>query len=89
MPPHPTTSTNSSHPPACRKAGLFEPAAVGRLVQKIQQGQPIGESDDMALVGIISTQLVHAQFVKDFRPSPPLDGRDNVKIRSQSQGCLS
>ena len=69
-------------PDALRKSGLFEPAAVGRLVQKIQQGLPIGESDDMALVGIISSQLVHAQFVKDFRVSAPLGGHDKVKIRT-------
>lgn len=66
-----------------RETGLFDPAAVGHLVRKIQQGSAIGESDDMALVGIISTQLVHSQFVRNFRNPPPLGGSDNVKVRTQ------
>src|SRR5688572_7959258 len=50
-------------PEAIRSAGLFNPAAVSQLVMKIDQGRPLGETDDMALVGIISTQLVHEQFI--------------------------
>ena len=36
--------------------------------------------NDMALAGIISTQLVHRQFVASPRTSPPLGERDNVKV---------
>ncbi|MDD5305002.1 MAG: asparagine synthase (glutamine-hydrolyzing) [Elusimicrobia bacterium] len=61
-------------------AGLFRPATVAQLVRKIQSGAPIGETDDMALAGILSTQLVHHLFVKNFRRSPPLGAKDPVKI---------
>jgi len=45
-------------------AGLFDPAAVGRLVAKCQAGRAIGFADNMAFVGILSTMLLHEQFVQ-------------------------
>jgi len=63
-----------------RESGLFKPAAVGQLVKKIQRGALVSETDDMALAGVISSQLLHDQFVRDFRKPPPLDGRDDVKV---------
>jgi asparagine synthase (glutamine-hydrolysing) len=56
---------------------------VGQLVAKLHQGSPLSETDDMALAGIISTQLVHQQFVSGFRASPPLDDTDDVKLVEQ------
>ncbi|MEY2466912.1 MAG: hypothetical protein QOD03_1433, partial [Verrucomicrobiota bacterium] len=35
---------------------------------------------DMALAGILSTQLVHQQFIENFQMPPPLSERDNVKV---------
>ena len=67
-------------PEKIRMSGLFKPAAVSQLVEKIQNGRPIGETDDMALAGILSSQLVYFQFVSN-RPQPRvLNGKDNVKI---------
>jgi len=60
--------------------GLFNPLAVGQLKSKLERGQSLGETDDMALVGVISTQLLVHQFVDDFRMPPPLDDRDDVKV---------
>ncbi|MBN1955564.1 MAG: asparagine synthase (glutamine-hydrolyzing) [Anaerolineae bacterium] len=60
--------------------GYFHPAAVRGLVTKIEQGRAISESDDMALAGILTTQLVHQLFVGDFQPRPPLAAHDDVKI---------
>lgn len=48
--------------------GLFHPDAVSRLVEKARRGQAIGTKDNMALVGILSTQLVVDQFINEFRP---------------------
>jgi len=67
-------------PDAIRSAGYFNPAAVSQLVSKIEQDRPLGETDDMALVGIISTQLVHQQFVGRFRSSDGVTSRDNTKV---------
>jgi len=63
-----------------KRAGLFKPAAVGQLVKKIEQGAPIGETDDMALAGIISSQLVYDRFVTGYQAAPPLSEADDVKV---------
>lgn len=51
---------------ALRDSGYFNPEAVTSLVSKAQSGARLSEVDDMALVGVLSTQLVHQQFVKEF-----------------------
>lgn len=65
---------------AVKAAGLFKPNAVEQLVGKIDRGGQLGETDDMALAGILSTQLVHHRFIKDFRRPPPLSEKDRVKV---------
>ena len=51
-------------PERLRKNGLFQPAAVEKLVDKFRSGRAIGIKDNMALVGILSAQLVSEQFVE-------------------------
>ena len=67
-------------PASLTDSGLFSPNAVQHLVKKIQSAAPIGETDDMALAGILSTQLVHRLFVTHFRRPAPLSTRDRVKV---------
>lgn len=67
-------------PSAITGSGYFNPGAVNHLVAKLKQGQGLSETDDMALAGIISTQLVDRQFISDFRSSTPLDDSDDVKV---------
>jgi hypothetical protein len=43
---------------------------VGKLVQKCRAGGRVSESEDMGLVGILSTQLLHHLFVEDFAHRP-------------------
>ncbi|RPH58116.1 MAG: asparagine synthase [Burkholderiales bacterium] len=50
-------------PTRLRDAGLFDAAAVGKLVAKARNGQATGVRDNMALVGILSTQLLVHQFI--------------------------
>jgi asparagine synthase (glutamine-hydrolysing) len=76
-------------PEAIRKAGLFNPAAVSHLVAKIDQNRPLGETDDMALVGILSTQLVHQQFVEGFRQRGPVSDGDNLKVVNRQRTRLA
>lgn len=47
-----------------RDAGLFEPRAVGLLTAKCRAGQAIGFGDNIAFIGIVSTMLLHRQFVR-------------------------
>jgi asparagine synthase (glutamine-hydrolysing) len=67
-------------PSSLKASGFFNPLAVDHLVAKLKQGLPLSETDDMALAGIISTQLVDRQFLTDFRLSTPLGGADDVKV---------
>lgn len=58
-------------PEAVRASGLFEPAAVERLRRKCMNSldRGLSEGDEMALVGVLSTQLLHQQFVVDPAPA--------------------
>jgi asparagine synthase (glutamine-hydrolysing) len=43
---------------AIRSNGVFDPDAVSGLVRKFSRGQALGVRDNMALIGILSTQLL-------------------------------
>lgn len=60
--------------------GLFNGKAVEQLINKIQRGGVISETDNMALAGILSAQLVHHQFITDFRVYPAITQADNLKV---------
>jgi asparagine synthase (glutamine-hydrolysing) len=49
-----------------RRDGIFVPAAVGRLKEKVRSGRAIGAKDNMALAGILSTELLLDQFGDSF-----------------------
>lgn len=52
---------------SCLKdAGYFDPKAVSMLVKKCRQNKALGFKDNMAIVGILSTMLVHELFIKHF-----------------------
>ena len=63
-----------------KACGLFRPLAVEQMLKKVKTGADLGETDEMALAGVISTQLLHHQFVKQFSRPPPLSERDRVKV---------
>jgi len=51
---------------AINAGGAFDAAKVFRLVKKIEKGRAIGYKDNMALVGILSTQIWHHHFIKNY-----------------------
>ena len=57
-------------PEAIAASGYFDANAVSRLVAKCRRGMGLSERDNMALAGVLSTQLVHRLFVEDFAPRP-------------------
>jgi asparagine synthase (glutamine-hydrolysing) len=67
-------------PEGIKNANLFNPAAVTQLVNKIERGMRISETDDMALAGIISTQLVHHLFITNLSLPSPISESENFKI---------
>ena len=62
--------------------------AVTLLAKKSQRPASLSETDSMALVGILSTQLVHQQFVASYRPPTVVGEKDDVKtvIRTPVSG---
>jgi len=57
--------------PALLNVGVFDPRAVQQLRAKLGAGKGVpSNSDNMALVGVLSTQLVHAQFIQATPPAP-------------------
>ena len=55
-------------PEAIRKKGYFDSDRVRRLVEKCRNSPVLGFKDNMALVGILSTQLLDEMFVRGRRP---------------------
>lgn len=56
-------------PSALAASGVFDPAVVSRLWAKCREhrGEPFSNTDNMAVVGVLSTQLLHEQLIR----SPP------------------
>ena len=46
--------------------GYFDANRVQRLIKKIATGRAIGNTDNMALVGILSTQVWHHLYIENF-----------------------
>jgi asparagine synthase (glutamine-hydrolysing) len=60
-PPEYVTELMSEH--KVRAAGYFDPKKVRMLLDKARQGRAFAYRDNMALVGILSTQIWHHHFV--------------------------
>ncbi len=50
-------------PGSLKNAGMFDAMSVGKLVTKCQSGRAIGFGDNMAFVGVLSTMLLHRQYI--------------------------
>ncbi len=59
--------------------GIFEPRAVDHLLKKLRTKQTVGTRDNMALVGVLSTQILVDQFL-DKTPAPPTANRDRPAL---------
>ena len=53
-------------PRTIQEGGVFDAGAVGKLLEKARQGQIVSMKDNMALVGVLSTQVVIDRFIKNF-----------------------
>lgn len=51
-------------PARLRDAGIFDSGAVASLIGKFRTGRANSNSDNMALVAVLSFQLLHEQFVR-------------------------
>ena len=62
-----------------KESGLFKPKAVERLLTKCRKKSRQGFRENMAFVGILSTQILYDTFVDDFRIDMP-EQLENVKV---------
>jgi asparagine synthase (glutamine-hydrolysing) len=62
-------------PERLAEAGLLRPSTVALLLRKCARNARGGlsEMDEMALIGVLSTQLLHEQFVARPRLAPMPD----------------
>ena len=68
---------------ALREAGCFDPQRVAALVKKARGGPGrLSERENMAVAGIVSTQLLDHLFVRNF-PKQPLRmaGKLSVNVK--------
>jgi asparagine synthase (glutamine-hydrolysing) len=74
-----------------KEAGLFDAGKVEKLLQKAQKVDDLSEIDSMALVGILSSQIIYRQFIRDF-PSKHSDSVSPALIvdkRSEALRAMS
>jgi asparagine synthase (glutamine-hydrolysing) len=67
-------------PQKLEAAGCFNPLAVQALLKKQERLGSLGEVDEMALAGILSTQLVHHHFVEGGKTAVASTPAANQKI---------
>ena len=71
---------------ALNRSGYFDPKKVAMLVKKIRRGKAIGNKDNMAFVGILTTQIWHRLFIENFKTN--IINRASVLSRSESEAFV-
>jgi asparagine synthase (glutamine-hydrolysing) len=78
--PLPEWAEEAMSDPALRRAAVFDVEAVARLKGKLRTSvTQFSHADNMAVAGVLSTQLLHAGFV-ERAPNAPLVGRLDPRI---------
>jgi asparagine synthase (glutamine-hydrolysing) len=67
-----------------KESGLFDHNKVGKLITKLNKYQRASEFDNMALIGVMSSQILYDQYISNFPyqkiPSIPI----KIKIDKRS-----
>jgi asparagine synthase (glutamine-hydrolysing) len=61
------------------EAGMFKPKAVAKLLEKCRKKSRQGFKENMAFVGILSSQIVYDKMIKNFKIDTP-DHLEKVKV---------
>jgi asparagine synthase (glutamine-hydrolysing) len=80
-------------PRAVAEAGVFAPAGAAQVIAKCRAKAASGQfsnTDNMAVVGLLSTQLVYDQFIRR-RPEggPPIPLRTDISFASGDVPALT
>jgi asparagine synthase (glutamine-hydrolysing) len=76
-------------PEAVRRVGIFSPQAVEGLVRRCRSGAATGFRENQAIVGLLSTQLWHRQFVDAAHRISPLPVSGATALFGDSVPVLS
>jgi asparagine synthase (glutamine-hydrolysing) len=73
------------------EAGLFDAGKVAKLLRKAQKVEDLSEIDSMALVGVLSSQIIYRKFIQDFptRPGNTVSPALIVDRRSEALRAIS
>jgi asparagine synthase (glutamine-hydrolysing) len=71
-------------PDRLRRVGVFSPTSVGGLVRRCRAGSATGFRENQALVGVLSTQLWHHQFIERAISSAPLPVRGTSVLLTET-----
>jgi len=69
-------------PAALKSNSIFDSQAVTVLVEKFRSGRAVSVKDDMALIGVLSTQLLVSQFSQPIRRNCAPWNQEILKPRS-------
>ena len=69
---------------ALRRVGVFSPTSVGGLVRRCRAGLVTGFRENQALVGVLSTQLWHHQFIERVLSPAPLPVRGTSVLLTET-----
>lgn len=72
-----------------REKGYFDTVRVASLVKKCRKNRSglLSERENMALVGILSTQLLDEQFIRNF-PHKPVNEPDKLLVCDKNGSCV-
>jgi asparagine synthase (glutamine-hydrolysing) len=77
-------------PDMLNKYGIFNPATVEKLLGKMGEGKTVTENDNMAVAGILSTQILMDMYISGNNPYRETEMRvkcpviyDNILINKQ------
>lgn len=73
---------------ALRRVGIFSPAAVQGLVRRCNAGLVTGFRENQAMIGILSTQLWHHQFIEKAVSVAPLPAHGASVVLDDSVSVL-
>jgi hypothetical protein len=59
------------------------------LQRKVESLASLGETDEMALAGILSTQLLHQLFIADFRRPSAAHVQESAKVIQRGEPAVA
>jgi asparagine synthase (glutamine-hydrolysing) len=67
-----------------RRVGVFSPTSVDGLVRRCRSGLATGFRENQAIIGVLSTQLLHHQFIERIATPAPLPVRGASVMLSET-----